>query len=299
MISHQEDRYFYPPEWEYQSGTILIPPTPDSDWDCCFDEVQRDFNQFIKKIEKYQKVYLIDNIKTDDTWGRDSLPLPIFKNGERYFLNYQFNGWGGKFDATNDNLITHNLIKSGFFPKDRVIDLSYIVEGGAIETNGETLLVTESSTLNSNRGQDSEKSRLEIEESFKLYLGVKRVVWLKNSFLAGDDTDGHIDMLARFGDKNSIFYSLDSVGDELKEKLPNKRFIKLPSPKFGDFPATYLNFIFVNGGVLFPVYGVEEDREALEIFQNFFLDRDVVPVKSDIFIQQGGSLHCLTMQLYK
>lgn len=306
-----KNSFFYPPEWEKQSGTILIFPKEESDWNCCFDEVKTKFIEFIEKIAKYQKVYLIGNIELntsnvetikdipiDDTWGRDSLPLTIFKNGEKYILNYQFNGWGGKFDATRDNQITYHLAQKGFFQKDRVINLPYIVEGGAIETNGEILLVTESSTLNINRGQDNKKSREEIEESFKKYLGVKRVIWLKESFLAGDDTDGHIDMLARFSDKDTILYSLEAIGDELKRELPEKRFFKLPSPKFGDAPATYLNFIFVKGAVLVPTYGVDEDREALEIFKDVFRDREIVSVDSSIFIQQGGSLHCLTMQLY-
>jgi agmatine/peptidylarginine deiminase len=303
--------YSYPPEWVQQSGTILIFPKEDSDWGCCFRDVEEKFLSFIKAIAKYQKVYLIsdrefhiDNVEvisgveTDDTWARDSLGLTIFKDKKRYLLNYQFNGWGGKFDATFDNQITKNLAEHGFFDKSRVIELPYIVEGGAIETNGDTLLVTESSTLNSNRNQESSESRSEIEKSFKEYLGVERVIWLKESYLKGDDTDGHIDMLARFANRETILYSLDSVGNELKERLPEMRFVQLPSPSFGDFPATYLNFIFVNGAILVPVYGLDSDKEAIQIFRDTFPDRDIVEVDSSIFIQQGGSLHCLTMQLY-
>lgn len=302
-------KFFYPPEWHKQRGTIFIVPQPHHDWGCCFDEVVESFRYFVSVVSKYQKVYLIgdlggeyeeiENIPTDDTWTRDTLPLTIFdKNGNRYFLNYQFNGWGGKFDFSNDNLITQRLSNIGFFPKERIINLPYIVEGGAVETNGDILLVTKSSILNRNRNQNSEESRREIENSFYQYLGVEKVVWIDNSYLEGDDTDGHIDMLARFGDRKTILYSLDEVGNELKEKLADFQYIQLPNPKFGEFPATYLNFIFVNGAVLIPTYGVAEDREAIEIFRKIFPDRKVEPINSSIFIRQGGSLHCLTMQLY-
>lgn len=303
--------FVYPPEWEQQNSTILIFPQRGGDWDCCFDEVVESFINLISVIAKYQKVYVIGDIKLNidrvevisqipinDTWGRDSLPLNIFRDGTSYFLNYQFNGWGQKFDSYYDNLITHNLIKQSFLKYNSVINLPYVVEGGAIETNGEVLLVTESSILNQNRGQDNIEAKQKIEESFYKYFGVKQVVWLKNSFLENDDTDGHIDMLARFVDKNTIFYSLDSVGRELKNKLPNMRYIQLPSPTLRNYPATYLNFIFVNGAVLIPIYGVIEDQKAISIFKNFFLKREVVSIDSSLFIKQGGSLHCLTMQIY-
>jgi agmatine/peptidylarginine deiminase len=305
------ESFFYPAEWEKQKGTIAIFPKKSSDWGCCFDEVVEKFRAFLSAMAKYQPVYLIieedlslnidgvteiKGVPSNDTWGRDSLGLTVFKDGVKFIVNYQFNGWGGKFDATLDNQITESLKDLGFFEKSEIIDIPFIVEGGAIETNGEILLVTESSTLNINRNQENSKD--EITESLKRYLGVDEVVWLKNSFLAGDDTDGHIDMLARFANIETILYSLPEVGEELKERLPHKRLIEVPSPDFGEYPATYLNFVFVNGAVLVPVYGVDTDQKALQIFRDIFSNRDIIPIDSSTFIKQGGSLHCLTMQLY-
>ncbi len=306
--------YIYPPEWENQRGTILIYPQRDSDWGCCFDEVEERFAEFIITIAKYQKVYLISDepiiidelennenfenisgISSNDTWSRDSLALSVFKNGKPVFIKYQFNGWGGKFDASLDNQISEILKNDNFYNGDLIIEPLYI-EGGAIETNGEILLLTESSILNSNRGQ--ENSRDEVEKSLINYLGAKKIVWLENSYLAGDDTDGHIDMLARFADSNTILYSLPEIGSEITQKLPNCTLIKVPHPNYDKFPATYLNFIFVNGAILLPIYGVETDEEAIRIFQDVFPDREIVPIDSTYFIRQGGSLHCLTMQLY-
>jgi len=294
----------YPPEWNRQTGTILIFPKKDSDWNCCFDEVQRDFLFFIKAIAKFQTVYLIleenidiqipnveiiQNIKTDDTWARDSLALTIIQdNGKKDFIDFQFNGWGNKFPAYFDNRISEH------FFQDNLIFNPFIIDGGAIETDGDNLLVTRTSILNKNRYQFNRQE--DIEVSLKKYLGVSNIIWLENSFLAGDDTDGHIDMLARFGENNEVFYSLDNIGDEIKLHLPNKTFVKLPHPTFKNTPATYLNFIFVNGGLLIPTYKVKEDEEALKIFQIYFPTRKIIPIDSRIFIQQGGSLHCLTMQ---
>lgn len=303
-------KYKYAPEWETQNGTIAIFPKKDSDWGCCFDEVSKSFLDFLTKISKYQKVYLIleekieinianieiiKDIKTNDTWARDSLFLRVEKENKNYYINYQFNSWGGKFDFDFDNKISERLSEKGFIEKNNLINIPLIIEGGAIETNGETLLITESSTINSNRNQ--ENSKLEVELSLKKYLGVSKIIWLNNSYLAGDDTDGHIDMLARFANKNTILYSLDNIGDELKLKLPNMKYIKLPNPNFSEFPATYLNFIFVNGAVIIPIYNLKSDSKALSIFKQVFQDREIISVDSRSFIKQGGSLHCLTMQI--
>ncbi len=311
----QNQTFYYPAEWQTQRGTIAIYPNRDSDWGCCFAEVEIRFKEFLKKMADFQPVFLISTeqinlnliskyeiknisgIEINDTWGRDSLAISIFdNNGKAKFIKYQFNGWGGKFDASLDNKISAELAKLGFYENNEMFVENLFIEGGAIETNGEILLLTESSILNENRFQ--ENSRDEVELNLKKYLGAKEIIWLKNSFLAGDDTDGHIDMLARFSDKNTILYALPEVGEEISQKLPNMKLIKVPHANFGEFPATYLNFIFVNNAILLPIYGIETDDQAIEIFKTVFKDREIVPVDSRFFIQQGGSLHCLTMQIY-
>ncbi len=308
--------FLYLPEWEEQLGTVLIYPDKNSDWKCCFKDFEKSFLHFVNTILEFQKVFLIVNddlekqkfpphrnlkifnIKTNDTWARDIIGLPIFNQQKKlHLLNYQFNGWGNKFDASLDNLVTENLVKLGFLNNLDIINSKLIIEGGALETNGEILLVTKSSILNKNRNQ--ENSLDEVEKSFYQFLGVKKIIWLENSFLEGDDTDGHIDMLARFVNKNTIFYAVEIIGQELKSKLKDFNFVKLPEISCCDIPRNYLNFIFVNKAILVPIYNLPEDKEALKIFQNYFPDLKVIGIDSSVFIKQGGSLHCLTMQIYK
>jgi agmatine deiminase len=290
----------YIPEWSREGGKILIAPKKSVGW-CCFEKVMEHFLAFAKEIEKREKLYIISEedfgigetisgIPYNDSWARDSVGLFV----SNAILNYQFNGWGGKFEFEDDNRITENLYKKGFFGEIPKIEVPLIVEGGAIETDGKTLLVTETSILNSNRPLNS---RSEVEESFRKYFGISKIVWLKNSFLKGDDTDGHIDMLARFSREDRVLYSLLEVGKELEKKLEKASFRKLPNPEFRDFPATYLNFIFVKGAVLVPIYNISEDEVALQIFREEFPEREIVPIDSSLFIQQGGSLHCLSMEV--
>jgi agmatine/peptidylarginine deiminase len=303
------------PEWSEQKGTILIFPKEDSDWNCCYDEVVRSFINFLNEIRKRQKLYLITHnieyskyrigddhnieffeIETNDTWGRDSLGV----DSGTAIIDFQFDGWGGKFDASLDNQITENLKAKDFYSQN-ITTSNLTIEGGAIETDGEVLLLTDSAVAERN----SEVPKEELQKELLNLLNLKRAVWLKDSYLQGDDTDGHIDMLVRFADKEKIlYYQKSGLEKELKEAFPDRELIPVPTPDKREFngevlPLTYLNFIFVNGAVLLPIYGVKQDSEAIELFQKTFLDRDIIPIDSSIFIRQGGSLHCLSMQVYK
>jgi agmatine/peptidylarginine deiminase len=302
------------PEWSRQKGTILIFPREDSDWSCCYDEVVISFVNFINAIRKEQKVYLVTHnieysrykigddhnieffeIETNDTWGRDSIGI----DSGTAIVDFQFDGWGGKFDASLDNQITKSLKAKGFY--NQTIKTNLTIEGGAIETDGEVLLLTDSAVADRNPQVPKEK----LEKELLTLLNLKRAVWLKDSYLEGDDTDGHIDILVRFADKNKIlYYKKSEMEKELKEAFPDRELIAVPTPEKREFngetlPQTYLNFIFVNGAVLLPIYGVKQDSEAIELFQKLFADRKIVPVDSSIFIRQGGSLHCLSMQVYE
>jgi len=303
------------PEWSKQRGTILVFPREDSDWNCCYDEVINSFINFLNAIRREQKVFLITHnigyslykigddqnieffeIETNDTWGRDSLGID---NGTQ-IVDFQFDGWGGKFDASLDNQITQNLKAKEFYKKD-IVTTKLTIEGGAIETDGETLLLTDTAVADRN----PDVSKDELEERLLKLLNLKRAVWLKDSYLDGDDTDGHIDMLVRFANKKQIlYYQKDKLENELKEAFPDRELIAVPTPDKREFnsdvlPQTYLNFIFVNGAILLPIYGVKQDSEAIELFQRLFSDRKVIPIDSTIFIRQGGSLHCLSMQVYE
>jgi len=198
-----------------------------------------------------------------------------------------------------------------------VIKVDFILEGGAVESNGvDTILTTSTCMLNKNRN-----SALNIEETTQLLkkeFGAKNILYLKHGYLAGDDTDSHVDTLARFCDDKTIMYvkcedkndehykELKLMEDELKEyaKTYGFRLIALPMTEaiyFEDerLPATYANFLFVNGAVLVPSYGVKEDEEALDIFRQTFPDRDIVSVDCSTLIRQHGSLHCVTMNFAK
>jgi len=241
----------------------------------------------------------------DDTWARDCSVLCMQDANNIKLLDFTFDGWGGKFKANKDNAMSKNLTK--YYDKE-VIKVDFILEGGAVESNGDGLVLTTSQCMK------NRKNTIDTTLALKKYLGTKEILLLSHGYLAGDDTDSHIDTLARFCDKKIIMYvkcenkddehynELKLMEDELKifAKKFKLKLIALPFPhaKYYDderLPATYANFLFVNGGVLVPTYGVDEDEIALKIFKKTFKDRDVVAIDCQTLIRQHGSLHCVTM----
>jgi len=214
-------------------------------------------------------------------------------------------------------VVTQILSSKGFFGGAKMESIDFELEGGAIECDGEgTILTTKSCLLNKNRNGGI--SQAQAEELLSQYLGAKRVLWVENSYLEGDDTDGHIDMLARFVSKDTIAYikcedSSDSHYkslQELEKELKSLRqadgapynLVALPftEPKYKDgdrLPASYANFLITNKALLFPTYQSPKDKEAQEIFKSLFPSREVIPVPCLTLIEQGGSLHCSTMQI--
>jgi agmatine deiminase len=340
------------PEWKTQKSTILIIPHKETDWKCCFDEVLQNYLELIINILKYQNITLLthssinknymkklklidknsknsikifENIEFNDTWARDSLGLVLKTEDHNYaILDFQFNGWGGKFNATLDNQITEFLYQNNSYQdilnrKIEYIKFNNIIEGGALETNGEVLIITKKSILNENR--DSLDKQAETEEIFKKYLGIQEILWLESGDLINDDTDSHIDLLVRFANKREILYSdyrtfntqidkdvyfsLKNMEKELKawnKKHSNfYKLIRVPTPIYHQnneyFPASYLNFIFVNNAIIMPVYDLATDINALVIFKKVFKYRTILQQDSRVFISQGGSFHCLTMQI--
>jgi len=189
---------------------------------------------------------------------------------------------------------------------------------GSIESDGEgTILTTTACVCNPNRNGGLSKN--EVEAKLAEYLGAKRVLWLDYGYLAGDDTDSHIDTLARFVSKDSIMYvKCEDAEDEHHEALSNmeaqlKSFktvegqpytlipLPMPTAKIHDegnrLPATYANFLISNGALVYPSYSVDEDKVAHEIFKDFFRDKEIIPVECSRLIEEGGSLHCSTMQV--
>lgn len=316
-------------EFEEQSFTQIIFPHTNTDWNCCLYEAQNTFINIINTIIKYQKCLVVcadledtkkrfeinDNLyfvkyKTNDCWARDTSALCIKETKRIKLLDFEFNGWGDKFEFNLDNAMTKNIQKI-YSKKTSHID--FILEGGAIESNGiDTILTTSKCMLNKNRNPNL--NPIEITQKLNRYFGATKILYLNYGYLCGDDTDSHIDTLARFINKDTIMYvECKDEDDEhylelqmMKKELEimaienNFNLIPLPFPEaiYNEkerLPATYANFLFVNGAVLVPTYGVKEDTLALKIFKDTFKDLDVVGVNCSTLIKQHGSLHCVCM----
>jgi agmatine deiminase len=330
-----------PAEWETQDGVLMAWPHEGTDWGYMLDDVRPVFAEIIRSITRFEQVLLvaqhaedtvdylakagvdltrvaISEIQCNDTWARDFGPITAILNNKPILLDFGFNGWGLKFPANLDNLISKKLSNNGLLlPKLNTIGL--IMEGGSIESDGlGTILTTAECLLSPNRNPQLDKS--EIEQALASLIGAKRVLWLHHGYLAGDDTDSHIDTLARFCPDNTIVYqACDNPLDEhfeplnrMKQELESfravdetpYRLIPLPWPKarFDEqarrLPATYANFLIINGAVLVPTYrDQEKDSAALERISLAFPGRETIGIDCLPLLEQHGSLHCVTMQL--
>lgn len=330
-----------PAEWEIQDGVLMAWPHEGTDWAYMLEDVRPVFVDIIRQITRFERVlltapyaasaeeYLTSNgidlnkvticeIPNNDTWARDFGPVTVRFDNRATLLDFGFNGWGLKFPANYDNLISYRIKQSGCF-RPNLNTIGLIMEGGSIESDGlGTILTTSQCLLSPNRNPQLSKS--EIEEALSSLVGAKRVLWLNHGFLAGDDTDSHIDTLARFSPDNTIIYQacdqqLDEHFEQLKlMELELKSFttadgypyrlIPLPWPKacFDEnahrLPATYANFLIINGAVLVPTYrDYENDKLALELIGQTFPGREIIGIDCLPLLQQHGSLHCVTMQL--
>lgn len=320
-------------EFKEQSFTQIIFPHAKSDWADYLEEAEDTFIDIINAITEFQKCLVVcDDVarvsalfaphknlnfveyQTNDTWARDCSVLCVEEDGKIHLADYIFTGWGGKFDAALDNGMS-KAISAHYSAQMKSYD--FILEGGGVESNDKGVILTTSECLlNPNRNKHMNKDQ--ITEFLKTTLGATEVIYLNNGYLAGDDTDSHIDTLARFIDEKRIMYvqcnnkndehyeALKKMEDELKalEKSHGFELIELPMTSelwYDDerLPATYANFLFVNGGVIVPTYGVDEDAKALEIFAKAMPDREVIGVDCSVLVRQHGSLHCVTMNFAK
>jgi len=309
----------WPAEWEPQDAVLLAWPHENTDWNPVLEQAQATFSNIIRTIERFQRVILVGpdayDLPTNDTWARDFGPITIEENGQPVLLDFTFNGWGGKFPADLDNAVTRALHKKGAFGTTLLRTVDMILEGGSIESDGEgTLLTTAECLLNPNR--NPQHTRDQVEQRLKEQLGVHTILWLKHGALAGDDTDAHIDTLARLcPDKTIVYVSCDDPDDEHYEDLKameqelkafaDYRLLPLPWPsaKYDAegqrLPATYANYLIINGAVLVPTYNDPADETALEVVQKAFPDREIIGIDCSTLILQHGSLHCVTMQIPK
>jgi agmatine/peptidylarginine deiminase len=253
---------------------------------------------------------------SNDTWARDHGPIATLSEGRALLNDFAFNGWGGKFEAALDAAIPARLRDQHSFADTGMRTRDLVLEGGAIETDGAgTLLATRSSLITDSRNPG--RSQGDVERALHEWLGLDRFLWLAHGRLSGDDTDGHIDTLARFTDRDSIVYTTAPAGDpdhgalcamakELRALRTRDgrpyRLLALPFPGIHRdpdgrrLPASYANFLVINGAVLVPVYAVAQDGQALAVLQQAFPNHHIEPIDCRAIIEQNGSLHCLTMQ---
>ncbi len=333
---------FLPPEWAPQSAIQLTWPRADGDFEHWFAEVRANFVQLAVAISRCQDVLIgtgedlgrlradlvaagapahrlrLYPVRSNDVWARDHGPITVLRDGRPVLLDFTFNGWGGKFDAGLDNTLTRQLKNLGAFLAP-VESTNLVLEGGGIDVDGEgTLLTTSRCLLAPTR--NPHLSRSQIEDELKTRLGVTRVLWLSHGDLIGDDTDGHVDTIARFCNPTTIAYQAcedrsDAHYDDLKLLENELRHLSQPDgtpytllplplpPAIHDedgkrLPAGYPNFLILNGALLVPTYGDRAtDAEALHRLKPHFPGREVIGLDCRALINQYGSLHCATMQI--
>lgn len=337
--------FYLPAEWHSQSAIQLTWPHANSDWNYMLDEITACYVSIAKTILQYQKLIIVCNsadevllqlkleesqaetkdrlilveLPTNDTWARDHGGISVINNkAQNILLDFTFNGWGLKFASNYDNIINRGLFQKKVFKKEvkYINKKNFVLEGGAIESDGRgTLLTTTECLLSPNR--NSFFNQDEIEQFLKNTFGLNRVLWLNHGYLAGDDTDSHIDTLARFCDEHTIAYvkcedkedehysALTRMEEELKTFVDFEgnpyRLIALPMAdtviEDGErLPATYANFLIMNKVVLVPFYNSEKDKYAKQQLEKAFPGRKVIGINCNPIIKQHGSLHCITMQ---
>ena len=336
-----------PAEWHRQSFVQFTWPDKNTDWTEMLDEVLEVYYNMVYETARRENVLIITSdikntqaqlnahINTEtlhtinflecpinDTWARDHSFITCLRNGKPIYKDFMFNGWGLKYPANHDNLINRRIHKAGILSGGEYENcLSWVLEGGSIESDGNGTLLTTSSCImapNRNEGNISEATEHSYEHLFYETLGFHRVLWLHHGHLDGDDTDGHIDTLARFCDRTTIAYvqcteksdshyeDLKLMEEELKtfttEEGKPYRLIPLPmtDPIYHDgerLPSTYANFLIINGAVLCPTYNQSaNDKLAIAQLQKAFPYKEIIGIDCRALIRQHGSLHCSTMQ---
>ncbi|HET7844531.1 MAG TPA: agmatine deiminase family protein [Xanthomonadales bacterium] len=332
-----------PAEWEPQDGVLLAWPHAGTDWRGNLADVEQTYAALVAAISRFERALVcvagaevreraqallqaadaksdrvsFVAIDYDDTWLRDSGPISLAGGARRFRLvDFRFTGWGGKFEASRDDALVATLHHAGLFGDAEHVRADWALEGGAIESDGEGTILTTWQCLNH---RHPHLDRDQLRTTLAGHLGAKRVLILEHGHLEGDDTDAHIDTLARFASPTCIVYQgcddpTDSHFDELGRMADELRSLRradgepyelvaLPwaRPVHASdgrrLAASYANFLIVNGAVLMPAYGDAADGAAAKALAGAFAGREIVPVPCRPLIEQNGSLHCVTMQL--
>ncbi|KAF1709744.1 agmatine deiminase [Pseudoxanthomonas kalamensis DSM 18571] len=336
------DAYRFPAEWEPQSAVLIAWPNENTDWAPCLGEVEETYVALVAAICRFQPVVIcvadedlqtyaearlrsarvdmgrvrfVPFVEYDDTWLRDSGPISLRNNGNFKLLDFRFTGWGGKFEASRDDRLVGELSGMNLFRNYFVQSIDFSLEGGAIETDGAGTLLTTWRCLHERHPNET---RERLAAALGIWLMQDRVLWLDHGYLEGDDTDAHIDTLARFAAEDAIVYQacddasdahhaeLQAMAAELaalrtRDGAPYRLFpLPWAQPILDEgrrLAASYANFLIVNGAVLMPAYDDPADAAAAAVLAAAFPDREIVPVPCRPLIWQNGSLHCITMQL--
>jgi agmatine deiminase len=333
--------FFMPAEWEPQDGIWLSWPH-DEDTFPDLPKVKETYTAIIGTVTPYEKVHVLvrdagdaeevavllrhktsgvpenlvfHTIDYADVWIRDYGPSFIVnrETGRLAMVDWTFNAWGNKYPGLlGDDLVPSLMNRDLQVP---VFHPGIVLEGGSIEVNGRgTLMTTEQCLLNPNRNPDHSKE--DLEKVLSEYLGISRIIWLKSG-ISGDDTDGHIDDVARFVDDRTAVCAVEKDRDDenylpLRENFDilsketdqsgrSIRVIPLPMPgKIGDgsrLPASYANFLITNRTVLFPTFNLPNDRRAWEILSSVFPNRNLVGIDCRAMLYGLGAIHCISQQL--
>lgn len=302
-------------EWEPQSAVQLTWPHKDTDWAPILPEITAVYEEMKREIESRETVIVVDDIPHNDTWARDHGFITVEENGQLILLDFKFNGWGEKFAAELDNDINRQLYEQQLVKGIYESHLDFVLEGGSIESDGKgTIFTTTCCLMAPHRNQPL--TQQEIEQQLKEWLGAERIVWINHGSLIGDDTDGHIDTLVRIAPNDTLLYiGADDEHPDLllmEQELQQLRTIDghpyrllrlpMPRPIYDDgerLPATYANYLVINGTVLVPTYNQPDlDQEAISTIGKAFPDREIIGIDCRAVIRQHGSLHCCTMQYY-
>ncbi len=337
-------KWRFPAEWEAQDAVLLAWPHAGTDWANRLAEVETTYVALVAAIARFQQVLLcvpnasvaeralallaeaqvpraqlrLIEISYDDTWLRDFGPITLLdSDGQPRFMDFHFTGWGGKYAAGQDDVLVSGLAERGVLDAGAVQRIDFALEGGAIETDGRGTLLSTWTCLAERHGDDA---REQVTTTLRDSLHQDRVLWLEHGYLEGDDTDAHIDTLARFAPDDAIVYqSCDDPNDTHHAELgamateiaalrtadgkPYRLFpLPWPQPVIDEgrrLAASYANFLIINAAVLMPAYGDPADTEAAAVLAQAFPGREIVSVPCRPLIWQNGSLHCVTMQIPK
>ena len=337
----KHSRFRLPAEWEPQAGVIIAWPHEATDWAPRLEAIETAYAGLARAIARFEPLIVcvadasvrdraahrlgeadiavervrFVEVEYDDTWLRDSGPITLASGNDFRLLDFRFTGWGGKYGASRDDRVVETLAAGGLFRASLHQRIDWALEGGAIESDGRGTLLTTWRCLHQ-RHPDMERDEMTrlLTDSFN----AERVLWLDHGYLEGDDTDAHIDTLARFAPGDAIvFQACEDMADphfdqlaRMREELTALRTVDGRPYRLHALPwaraivdegrrlaASYANYLIVNGGVVVPSYGDPVDAKAAAVIAAAHPGREIVPVDARPLIWQNGSVHCLTMQL--